>query len=348
MSLIPPGSRYIRPILLSFLVQVPPPYKLTFERVEIFIFFPRRVSNISISPTAIMSVSRILAVVLLSSGSVRAWSMTNYYNYSTQVFGSTTLSQIVTVTPTGPVTGTSSIVATSITSDDAHVKYNYTVTSLFLEPTASWCVPGLVNVNTKVCTGTQGQPSIPTTKPNSLLYTRYYAPLLIAQPSTCTQTSFSYTSSREIYPNQLPSSMGTQATESASVTFISTNFGVNTNLGGQAVTTTVVEIYLIPNAVQNVNPGDEARYLTQCVDPSSFLCSAPTPALLAFGCGPQPITYPPRAQATGGTTAQPTSTSGSGATPATTSTKSGAQELHRPGPWSICLAVATLAMVMLV
>lgn len=271
--------------------------------------------------------------------------MTSYYNYSSDVFGTTTISAIINVTPIGPVTAIStSVITTTFDDADDGVTFDYTLTSLFLEPTGSWCADPLVAYgNTKICTGTQGVPPFPSLGNNSLVQTRYFVPVLITQPSSCTKTSFSYTSSLMIYPEKLPGLMYTQATLSGEATFITTIVEViSTNLGGQAVTASVIEVYLNTDAVQSVKPSQQAKYLSECVDPSSFLCPAPTPTALSFGCGPQPITYPPLAQAAGSSATQAASTAGSGTGPKTTS-KSGAEELRRPGSWSMYLAAAALA-----
>ena len=301
-----------------------------------------------------MALTRVLGLVLLSIGVARAWDMTSYYNYSTEVFGGnppTTLSTIVPVVPTGPVTGTSTSIITTSFVDGANFTYAYTLTSLFLAPSASWCAfqgEGVGNV--KICSGTTGliNPPLPTS--NSLDQTRYFVPVLITPPASCTMTSFSYTSSVQITPFELPGSMITEITTGTGgeALFITTYVEViSTDLGGQPITATVVEVFLKTDAVQGVTPIKEKQKLTQCVDPSVYYCfETQTPTKLQFGCGPNtPITYPPLALvagATGGTG----SAAGAAAT-TTTSKKSGAMMLKGVGSSGIYLAVAALAVMVL-
>ncbi len=169
----------------------------------------------------------------------------------------------------------------------------YTVTNMILAPDASWCAESGEN---RRCPKTP-LPSLSS----QTATTRFWAPLIITNPESCTKTSFSYTSSQQQFPNFLvPSSMAAQATESAEALLITTLVvTVSTDLGGQAVTTTVVDIYLKTDAVGGVEPLVETTFLNQCVDPSSYMCQISIPPLLT-GCGPTPITYPPRA---GGVTA---------------------------------------------
>lgn len=120
--------------------------------------------------------------------------------------------------------------------------------------------------------------------------------------------------------------MSAEATEPAQMLFITTYVvTVSTNMGGQAVTTSVVDVYLKSDAVQGVIPMPEASLLSQCVDPSSLLCQTSSPAVGDYGCGPtNPITYPPgSAAAVGGATHTGTGSSAAAAA-ATASKKSGA------------------------
>jgi hypothetical protein len=304
----------------------------------------------SSSNLAVMATFRILGAVLLFVGLAEAWEMTSYYNYSTEVFGGTvTLSALIDVVPTGPVTGTSSDVKTTTFLDpDYGFTYIYTLTSLFLEPTGSWCASQNRGYgNTKICTGTIGllAPPIPTLNP--LLKTRYFAPILITQPSSCAKTSFSYTSSIQIYPTELPGSMATEATIGGEAVFITTHIAVaSTNLGGQIITATAIDVFLKSGALQGVTAVSQASYLSQCVDPSSFMCSFTlTPSPLFFGCGPTPIVYPPQADVTGSSIG--TGTGGRAGPTATTSTKSGANALYRCGNLGICLVGALVSLISL-
>ena len=305
-----------------------------------------------------MALSRILGALLLSAGLAHAWDMTSYYNYSTEVFGGTlTQSALIGVVPTGPLTGTSSSVVTTSYLDDNDFTYIYTLTSLFVGPTESWCASQNAGYgNTEICSGTIGLLVPPPASSNPLLQTKYYVPVVITQPASCTKTSFSYTSSMQIRPTELPGSMVTEITIGAGgeATFISTIVQIiSTDLGGQEVSATTVEVYLKTDAVQGVTPIDEVQYLTKCVDPSSFMCPSPThigTGVFSAACPPSQTVYPPLAEVTGAGTGTGTGTGavGSGTAAATTTAKkSGAGMLYTVGSLGTYLAASALAVLIL-
>jgi hypothetical protein len=226
------------------------------------------------------------------------------------------------------------------------VTYNITVTNVFVAPDASWCYD--FDLQTQKRCSTTPVPTYSTTT----ITTHYWAPLMISNPASCTKTSFSYTSSKQQYLGQLDeismadTIMSAEATESAQALFITTYIvTISTNIGGQAVTTNMVDVYLKSDAIQGIQPGnDEASYLNQCVDPSSFLCNTSTPAVGDYGCGPtNPITYPPRSGAVVGG-GNPT---GSTASPLSTTSKSGAQGLGRAVHLGLLVGVWIVATVLL-
>ena len=138
--------------------------------------------------------------------------------------------------------------------------------------------------------------------------TNYYVPVTVKNLPSCTKTEYTYTDSVEI---ELPASLTAQATDESLVSFVTTYAStISTNLGGQAATTTVCDVYLKNDAV----PGaDEAfvgeYYLTECVDPRRSTCSAGenTAATGAGGCNGL---YPPTAAAQTTDVNEPTPTGG--------------------------------------
>ncbi len=167
--------------------------------------------------------------------------------------------------------------------------YVITVTNWFLAPEASWCVQ--FGDKAKEC------PTTPIPKPTtSTVSTRYFAPLTIEQPSSCTKTSFSYTSSQQVFPANLqPTSLLAEATESAQAWFITTYVvTISTNRGGQAVTTSLVDVYLSANAVQGILPLSQSSLLNECVDPPApYVPQArPMSETTAVARNPSPIHQP--------------------------------------------------------
>lgn len=247
---------------------------------------------------------------------VAGWTYTNYYTTDTGIFllyqgGQSTATYNIKVYPTGPVTATSTNISTTLAGYAGGVHdftlFPMTVTELFLSPNAS------------VCSADCGS----STSPTPTIDTSYYAPLVISAPSSCTKTSFLYTTSQAIYVRGIGDDQSTelvdQATESSEALLITTYvYTLSTNLGRQAVTTTRCDVYLSEGAVLELQSADEAYYLNQCVDPRRYLCTSTS--TVPYGSCPTTVgAYPPNGKSGGvlgtGTsvaTASPTSKGGVG------------------------------------
>lgn len=198
--------------------------------------------------------------------------------------------------------------------------YIITVTTWYLAPDASACSSTLYQTNCNPSpTLSLGTPAITT---------RYFVPLVVQNPSSCTKTSFSYTSSTTVNPRNPPGSLYLQAAESAEAVFVTTYVvTLSTDLGGQPVTTTYVDAYLSSGAVLSLTPVDPiASYLSECVDPSSYLCSASYTVTEYLGCTFGPTTYSPTAPSTGGSLVPSTN---SASNPATTSSWNGGESVTK-------------------
>jgi hypothetical protein len=293
-----------------------------------------------------MATIRILYLALLLADRAAAWSLTNYFTTSIWTGGtvSSTYTLSIPVSPTGSVSATSSNITTSsetvplfyLGPAPETLIYEITVTNLFLPTNAPVCVPlNSFDVTTGYCSTS----STSRTTASPTITTRYFVPVIISNPSSCTQTSFSYTSSQDVDLSYLPSIVRTQATESPEALFITTYVvTVSTNLGGQAVTTSVCDVYLKSDAVTGVLPVVEASYLSQCVDPSKFRCSTTRLGPSDNVCGPLPITYPSSGK-TGGATGTNT-----GAGSSTTS-KSGAKGLAGAIHWGFVASAGTFTLL---
>lgn len=242
-----------------------------------------------------------------------AWTATNYLitSQSLQIGQSTTRTITTTVTPTGsvsPISTNTSLTTYGRTNLFDLVplgSYVVTVTDMYLGPNASACSTGEVFKETcfpPTTTASTGKPAITT---------RYFAPIVISAPGSCTKTSFSYTSSVSVNPEVLPSGIGLQATASSEAAFVTTYVStLSTDLGGQPVTTTYADVYLTSGAVISVTPGPaEASLLSECVDPASYLCSSSEVVTNGPVCTHDPITYPPTGPSPG--SAGATTTGGS-------------------------------------
>jgi hypothetical protein len=158
-------------------------------------------------------------------GAIASWTYINYYTTETGVFllpsgGESTATYNIKVFPTGSVTVTSTNISTGLASYTGDVifdtlAYPMTVTELFLPPNASVCSAGGYR-----------RGSSQTTSPTPTIDTSYYAPLVISAPSSCTKTSFLYTTSRTIHARSIGEDRSTelvdQATESSEALFITT------------------------------------------------------------------------------------------------------------------------------
>lgn len=142
--------------------------------------------------------------------------------------------------------------------------------------------------------------------------TRYYVPVTLSNPTSCTKTTFTYTDSVGVV---LPDSLTAQATDSSLATYVTTYVStISTNLGGQAVTTSRCDVYLNSEAVPSATIGNNG-YITECVDPRRSTCSAGQnqKATGSGGCNglyPPTGTSNPASTSTAGGAAQPTKTGG--------------------------------------
>ncbi|KAF3384392.1 hypothetical protein F1880_002351 [Penicillium rolfsii] len=186
---------------------------------------------------------------------------------------------------------------------------------------------------------------------SSITDTHFYAPAIISNPPSCTLTSFHYTTSysvslgdSQLISQAMGSSIAELITQVTSV--------ISTDLGGQQVKSTYTAVFMSkeafgPNGIQAA-PNEEG-YLSECVDPRRYLCSAnpysltPSDIMASPGsCSITPVTYPPGSGSTGG--------SGS---PAASTTRASSQkgEAFRQHIdltlWGILLAIGLVTLVLL-
>ncbi|KAL2861180.1 uncharacterized protein BJX67DRAFT_375509 [Aspergillus lucknowensis] len=100
-------------------------------------------------------------------------------------------------------------------------------------------------LSTLVAAGENPSPS--TSVPDPTITTKYYLPLTVSNLASCTLTEYTYTEGVQV---GLPSTLQAQATDESLATLVTTYTStISTNLGGQAVTTAVCDIYLRGDAV---------------------------------------------------------------------------------------------------
>jgi hypothetical protein len=267
-----------------------------------------------------MTTTSLLSLILMCISTAAGWTRTDHWQTTviTTYKGSLYTSSIP-VYPTASASATSTNTSTTLVSDHApggwlvsYHTYPITVTDLFYPPDAPVCTDG----GFKQCSPT------PTYTISGSITTNYYAPVVISNPSSCTKTSFLYTTPQSVFPPGLYLSIPDavdQATGSAEVLFVTTYVSTSsTNLGGQAVTTSVCDVYLKEDAVLGVLPGYEAYPLSQCVDPRVYSCSASKAGTLTATCQTTGQVYPPTGRAAGagasaaGSAASPTKSGGAG------------------------------------
>jgi len=176
--------------------------------------------------------------------------------------------------PTGPVTPTSTSINTTTLPIYNGVHILVTVTTLYLSPGARACRPSNQ-------TGCVPAPSAMPT-PNVQTTTDLFFPRVVANPPSCTQTAFRYTTAQTIILEGLGGGFGfvsnlkPQATQSPQLllatTYVST---ISTDLDGAVATTTKCDVYLRSDAVtatQFLVASREAYLLDQCVDPRKWMC----------------------------------------------------------------------------
>jgi hypothetical protein len=262
-----------------------------------------------------MTATNLLSLILICISTAAGWTRTDHWQTTviTTYKGSLYTSSIA-VYPTASASATSTNTSTTLVSDDApgawlvsfHT-YPITVTDLFYPPDAPVCTDG----GFKECSPT------PTYTISGSITTSYYAPVVIRNPSSCTKTSFLYTTQQAVWPPgeylSIPDAVD-QATGSAEALFVTTYVStLSTNLGGQAVTTSVCDVYLKQDAVLGVSPGYEAGPLSQCVDPRVYSCVASNAETSRVTCQTTGQTYPPTGQAAGAGSSAASSTKTGGA-----------------------------------
>lgn len=159
----------------------------------------------------------------------------------------------------------------------------------------------------------------PTTTTRPSIKTNYYIPVTVSNPESCTLTDFTYTDTIGI---EVPSLLTSRATMSDLALLVTTyESTISTNLGGQAVTTSICDVYLKSDAVPVIDGDisvDNKDLLSECVDPRAQVCTEPGQNSAATGSGGCVGPYPPtavshQASATGnGSGARPTETGGAG------------------------------------
>jgi hypothetical protein len=254
-----------------------------------------------------MATISLICLILMCVGTSVGWTRSDHWQttLSTSRDGRV-LTTSIAVYPTASVSATSTNTSTTLVTGgfDITDTYPLTVTDLFYPPGASVCV----STGFKECSST------PTYIVRGSITTNYYVPFVVSNPSSCTKTSFLYTTSQTVYVQSMIDSIPNvvdQATGSAEALFVTTYVStLSTNLGGQAVTTSICDVYLKGGEVLGLIPGDEAYPLSQCVDPRVYLCSANSAerAIPKATCQTTGQVYPPAGQAgvVGGSDASPT------------------------------------------
>lgn len=211
-------------------------------------------------------------ILSLYNGIVAGWTYTRYWVNTYEYLGTSTFPYSTRVYPGGYVSPTSTNLTTTTdalwVADEGYAYYPITITDYYIPATASFCAQDF------------GCPTpAPVPQPANIV-TRYFAPYTIAQPSTCTKTSFLYTASSVINPTDLDPfwpgiDIAAQATQSDEAVLVTTYVvTLSTNLGGQVIVQTSCDVYLSEGAAVSLGPDPVAQsYLDQCVDPRRYLCS---------------------------------------------------------------------------
>ncbi|KAM7208180.1 hypothetical protein V8F20_001460 [Naviculisporaceae sp. PSN 640] len=240
--------------------------------------------------------------------STLAWTRTDHWQTSVITTTSKKLyTSSIPVFPTGspapkPISSnTSTTVITTkpiVALVSTYLTYLVTVTDLFYAASET--------KNLCISTGfTRCSPTPTFIQPGTTsITTNFYAPVLIQNPSSCTLTSYSYTTRQSvnvpIMDDSIPA-VAQQATQSAQAALVTTWVSTrSTNLGGQAVTTTMVDVYLKEGAVGGIGPLDELSAMSECVDPRSLWCSISTYETPGASCQTEGQVYPPTEASDGG------------------------------------------------
>ena len=278
-----------------------------------------------------MAIALKLLVLALYVSNVACWTYTEYLSITaTTGFDGSTTPSTVTVSPTGPVSPTKTEITTLETSiyfGLGAATFNITVTDLYLGPGASVCT---LTGYAFTCSTSNAVATVAGT--TDRIVTSVWAPVTISNPSTCTQTTFTYTTSSVEMLNfigiqtQFPTLFNEAAETGPNgealfvTTYIST---VSVDLGGQPITTTRCDVWLKNGALEGIVPDDsEGFYLNNCADPRRYLCSGNTDN--AATCGTNWIgTYPMTPGAANGGGAATTTTGKGGGAASSSPTKTG-------------------------
>jgi hypothetical protein len=274
----------------------------------------------------------IIPLCLLSFGlaqSSAAWQLTYYATETVLPLAwggkTTTITPVVT---TAPLTVSPVSTSTAYSTDYAqgkkldHGKINVTTEYLILPNVTGLPVSAFYLF----------APPSESTTASPTITTRYYVPVTLSNPASCTKTTFTYTDSIDVV---LPNSLTAQATDSSLAAYVTTYIStISTNLGGQAVTTSRCDVYLnskaVPEATILIN-----GLITECVDPRRSTCSAGDNQK-ATGSGGCNGVYPPTgasnptSTSTAGTTKQPTKIGGASVA---------RQSIGLLGLWSLVMVV---------
>jgi hypothetical protein len=246
-----------------------------------------------------MTTISLLSLILMCVSTSVGWTRSDHWQIAvTTSRDGSVLTSSIAVYPTASVSATSTNTSTTLVSgsmlDVEALTYQVTVTDLFYPPGAPVCLSNFF--------GTCGP--TPTFAISGSITTNYYAPVVVSNPSSCTKTSFLYTTSQTIFPEIMISSIPDvidQATGSAEALLVTTYVvTLSTNLGGQAVTTSVCDVYLKGDAVLGLVPYEEEYPLSQCVDPRAFSCSVSRMQIPTVACQITSQVYPTTGQKNGG------------------------------------------------
>ncbi|KAH8897944.1 hypothetical protein GQ53DRAFT_818196 [Thozetella sp. PMI_491] len=255
----------------------------------------------------------LLLVLLVAFASLTSGFSTSIYLYSTVLtegFGVQNVTLVASTT--GDVTPVSSELYTSIYSSGVSsawdkllyaITWSSITTNFFLTVPTSICFPPqqISLSNMPSCSTT------PTQTAGPAILTRVFAPMLVTPPASCTDTSFSYTSSKCLNPDTQASNPLTSIAgdpDQLSAVLITTYvFTPSTDVSGVGAATTYCDVFLKPGAVEGPNAltaQSENTYLSQCIDPSSYLCAGSTSTLGGCQSTTGPIVYPPQSFAGNG------------------------------------------------
>ncbi|KAL2847549.1 hypothetical protein BJY01DRAFT_164981 [Aspergillus pseudoustus] len=247
-----------------------------------------------------------------------------------------------TVYPTGPVTPTSTSAATGtgyvpVTDDNGYMLELITTTSYLFLPTDATDLP--------IATTTAESGIVEDGETTTSITTKYYMPLTVSNPESCTLTDFTYTEALGLEFTK--PWMRERATESDLALLVTTYESViSTNLGGQPVTTSRCDVYLKSDAIPVEDPNDEYKFdglLSECVDPRPSVCTGTGQNAAATGSEGCRGAYPPTAAAH-----QEAPTGEDDSVPEPTETGGGSSWKHRSGQWPPVIIAGLLAMLLLI